>query len=80
MGIKDFVTKKAMDWKMKDLPEEQKQMVMAMYEKNPELMETIAKEIQHKVKNEGKSEMAASMEVMRKHQSELQKLAMGMKK
>ena len=80
MGIKDYLTKKAIDWKMKDLPEAQKQMVMQLYENNPGLMEKIAKEVQHKVKKEGQSEMAASMEVMRKYQSELQKAAMGVKK
>ena len=80
MGIKDFFTKKVVDWKMKDLPEDQKKMVMALYEQNPELMEKIAGEVQHKVKKEGKSEMAASMEVMRKYQSELQKMTMGMKR
>jgi len=80
MGIKDFLTKKVIDWKMKDLPEAQKQMIMQMYESNPELMEKIAKEVQHKVKSEGKSEMAASMEVMRKYQSELQKVAMNIKR
>jgi len=79
MGIKDFFTKKVVDWKMKDVPEAQKQMVMQLYESNPELMEKIAKEVQHKVKNEGKSEMAASMEIMRKYQSELQKAVMGQK-
>lgn len=80
MGIKDFVTKKVIDWKMKDVPEAQKQMIMQLYEANPELMEKIAKEVQQKVKSEGKSEMAASMEVMRKYQSELQKAAMSIQK
>lgn len=77
MGIKDFFTKKYIDHKMKNLPPEQKEMVMQMYEKNPELMEKIATEVQNKVKHENKSEMVASMEVMRKYQSELQKTMTG---
>lgn len=43
-------------------------------EKNPELFEKIQKEIKAKQKD-GKGEMAATMEVMRKYQAELQKLA-----
>ena len=39
----------------------------------PELFKRISKEIEQK-KKEGKSEMAAAMEVMRKHQGEIQKL------
>jgi hypothetical protein len=50
-------------------------MMMRAIEKDPEFFENIAKEIEQKVK-EGKSKNAASMEVMRKHQGELQKLMM----
>jgi hypothetical protein len=60
---------------MKGVPQAQQDIMLSAVEKNPEFFENIAKEIQQKVK-EGKSETAASMEVMRKHQGELRKLMM----
>jgi hypothetical protein len=72
MGIKDFFVKKLIASKLKDVPEAQREQIIALVSENPELFEKIGKEIQQKVK-EGKSEMAASMEVMRKYQSEIQK-------
>ncbi len=72
MGIKDFFVKKLIASKLKDVPEAQREQIIALVTENPELFEKIGKEIQQKVK-EGKSEMAASMEVMRKYQSEMQK-------
>lgn len=73
MGIKDFFVKKLMESKLKDVPEAQREQIIALVSENPELFEKIGKEIQQKVK-EGKSEMAASMEVMRKYQGEIQKV------
>jgi hypothetical protein len=72
MGIKDFFVKKLIESKLKDVPPEQREVIVKLVSENPELFEKIGKEIQQKVK-EGKSEMAASMEVMRKYQSEIQK-------
>lgn len=76
MGIKDFFVKKMIESKLKDVPKEQQEQIIAMIQENPELFEKIGKEIQQKTKNEGKSEMAASMEVMRKYQSEIQQAMM----
>jgi ribosome recycling factor len=73
MGIKDFFVKKFIESKLKDLPEEQREQIVKLVSENPELFEKIGKDIQQKIK-EGKSEMAASMEVMRKYQSEMQKI------
>ena len=55
----------------------EQEKLMQLVEKNPELFEKIAKETQLKMKNEGKSQMTAAMEVMKKHQGELQKLQNG---
>jgi hypothetical protein len=52
----------------------QQQMLIAMVEKNPELFEKIAKEIEV-LKKQGKGEMAASMMVMKKYQAQIQKAA-----
>lgn len=60
--------------KAQGVPEAQIDMVIKMMEKNPELFKTIASEIQAKVKG-GMDQMAASMEVMKKYEAELKKLA-----
>ena len=56
------------------VPEAQIDMLIGMMEKNPELFKTIALEIKEKTKN-GMDQMSASMEVMKKYESELKKLA-----
>jgi GTPase len=76
MGIKDFFVKKLIESKLKGVPKEQQEQIIAVVQENPELFEKIGKEIQNKTKNEGKSEMVASMEVMRKYQSEIQNAMM----
>jgi hypothetical protein len=70
--FKNFLLKKML--RTQGVPENQIDMVIAMMEKNPELFKTIASEIQIKVKD-GMDQMAASMEVMKKYESELKKLA-----
>jgi hypothetical protein len=47
-------------------------MVMTLMEKNPQLMEKIAKEIKAEMKG-GKDQTAAAMKVMPKYQVEIQK-------
>lgn len=69
--FKQFLLKKAMQYKMKDLPEAQQQMVTTLIENHPELFQKIAKEVEHKVKKEGRNEMLAMMEVSKKYQKEL---------
>ena len=73
MGIKNYFLKKYLKTKMKGVPEEQQEMIIKLVEKNPQLFEKIGNEVKQKTK-EGKNEMAATMEVMRKYQSDIQKL------
>lgn len=49
-------------------------MIIKMVNENPELFKKISEEVDRKVKHEGKEKMAATFEVMRKYQGELQKL------
>lgn len=58
---------------MKDVPADQQEKILNAFEANPELFETIAKEVQESMKG-GKDQMAATMEVMMKHQEELRKI------
>lgn len=60
-----------MDRQLKDAPPEQKQMIMEMMEKNPKLFEKIAKEMQAELKANGNNQMAASMKVLPKYQTEI---------
>lgn len=71
--IKEFLLKQVVKRQLKGVPEAEVDRILAIVEKNPELFKKIGDEIQAKVKA-GRSQMAASMEVMRAHQSELQKV------
>lgn len=73
MGIKGFMLKQMLKSKMKGLPEAEQERMLSMIEKNPDFFKRIGEEVQSKIKG-GKTEMEATMEVMRKHQSEFQKL------
>lgn len=71
--MKKFLMRKMMERQMKGVPKDQQEMIINAVEKNPELFEQIAKEIQQKTK-EGKDQQSAAFEVMRNHQAELQKI------
>lgn len=74
MGIfKNFLLKQALKTKMKDVPEAEREQMLALVEKNPAFFKKIGEEVQKRVKS-GQSEMAATMVVMRQHQAELQKI------
>lgn len=71
--IKEFLLKQAVKHGAKNLPKEQADALSLAVEKNPELFEKIAKEIEE-LKKQGKPEMYASLDVMKKYQKELQEL------
>jgi hypothetical protein len=73
MAIKDFFLKQAVKYGSKNLPKDQQDMLMKAVEKDPELFQKIAKEVEE-LKKQGKPEMYAAIDVMKKYQSELQKL------
>jgi hypothetical protein len=75
MGVKDFFIKQMLKAKLRNVPEAQRDMLMGMVEKNPDFFKKIGEEIE-KRKKSGQSEMEATMQVMREHQAELQKLMM----
>ena len=70
--FQNFLLKKML--RTQGVPEAQIEMFIKMMEKNPELFKIIAAEIQEKVKS-GMSQMDASMQVMKKYEVELKKLA-----
>jgi hypothetical protein len=68
---------KMLEKQLKNLPKDQQEAIMAAFEKDPEFFKKMAEEIKAQVKS-GKSEQAASMNVMMKNQNKLRDL-MGMK-
>lgn len=75
MGVKDFLTEKLIRAKMKGLPKNQQDMFIKLVNENPELFKKIGNEVKA-LKKGGMSEMTATMQVMRKHQAEIQKVMM----
>lgn len=73
MGIQSFLLKQVAKSKMKDMPEEQRNMLLGMLEKNPEIFKKIGEEIERRKKG-GENEMKATMEVMKKYRTELAEL------
>ncbi len=71
--LKEFLLKKMIKSQLKGVPDAQIDHIIGLVEKNPDLFKKIGDEIQAKVKA-GRSQQAASMEVMRAHQAELQKV------
>ena len=71
MAIQDFLLNQAMKWKMKDVPEAQREQIMALVKKNPELFKKIGEEVDRRVKKGGEQQMKATMEVMKKYKAEL---------
>jgi hypothetical protein len=71
--IKEFFIKQAVKHGAKNLPKDQADALAAAVEKNPELFAKISKEIEA-LKKQGKPEMYAALDVMKKYQKELQGL------
>ena len=70
MSLRSLLMKKMLQSKMKGVPPEQQEKILAMIDKNPDFFQKIALEVQEKMK-EGKDQMAATMEVMSKYQDDL---------
>ena len=69
--VKNFALKKLIDSQMKGVPEDQKQMIMEMLDKDPKLFEKIAKEMKAELKLNGNNQTAAAMKVLPKYQKEI---------
>ncbi len=68
--LKEFLMKKMIQSKMKDVPQEEQEKILKMVEKNPQLFQKIALEVQEKIKG-GKDQMSATMEVVKSYEQEL---------
>ena len=70
MSVQSFLLKHYANWKLKDVPPAQRELMTALVTKNPELFKKIGEEIERRKKG-GESETKAAMEVMKKHRAEL---------
>ena len=68
--LKRLLLKKMLGKQLAGMPEEEQEKMLSMIEKNPELFQKMALEIQGKIKG-GKDQMTATLEVTQKYQSEL---------
>jgi len=69
--LKNMAMKKVLQSQMKNVPEDQQQMIMEMVEKKPELFQKIATEMQAELKTNGNNQMAAATKVLPKYQAEI---------
>jgi hypothetical protein len=69
--LKNFAIKKLLESQLKNVPADQKQMIMEMLEKDPVLFEKIAKEMSAELKSNGNNQMAAATKVLPKYQKEI---------
>ena len=68
--IKDFLMRKMLAAKMKDIPQAEQDKMIALVQKNPQLFQQIAIEVQQKMK-EGKDQFSAAKEVMQKYETQI---------
>ncbi len=71
--MKEFLMKKMLASKMKGVPQADQDKVFGMLEKNPELFQKIAMEIQEEMKK-GVNQMTATQNVVKRHESDLKGL------
>jgi hypothetical protein len=69
----NFILKQLIKSKMKGVPDEQVNMIIAAFEKNPEFFKTLAERIKAKTDG-GMSEQDAAMKVMQEHGDEIKKM------
>ncbi len=71
---KNFMMRKLLEKQLANVPADQKELIMTMVEKDPELFQKIAVEMQAELKKNGNNQMSAAMKVLPKYQAQLQVL------
>ena len=72
--LKKFFLKQALKSQMKNVPEKDREKIMTIVDKNPDLLIKIAEEVQIKVKA-GQEMISAMTEVMKMHEAELKEIS-----
>lgn len=73
MSIQGLLLNQYAKWKMRNLPKEERERMVALVSKDPALFKKMGEEIERRKKG-GESEMKANMEVMKKYRIELSAL------
>ncbi len=73
MTLKDFLFKKTIERKISGMTDEQKKAVLGLFEKNPEFLDTIVKNVQKEVESGRKTDEAVKY-VMEKNQKQLMEI------
>ena len=73
MSIQSFLLNQYAKWKLKDVPEAQREQMTALVTKDPQLFKKIGGEIERRKKG-GESETKAALDVMKKYRAELSAL------
>jgi hypothetical protein len=73
MSLQSFLLNQYAKWKLKDVPEAQREQMTELVTKDPALFKKIGEEIERRKKG-GESEMKAAMDVMKKYRNELSQL------
>lgn len=73
MSIKTFFLRKMLESKLKGVSKEDQDKIFAMLEKNPDFFQKIGGEVEEEMKK-GKDQMAATMEVVKRHENDLRGL------
>lgn len=71
--FKEFLMKKLLQSKLKNLPQKDQDRILTLVTKNPKLFEEIAMKIKKKT-DAGADQMMATMTVMKEYQGQIQKL------
>lgn len=71
--FKEFLMKKLLQSKLKNLPEKEQERILTLVTKNPKLFEEIALKIKKKT-DAGADQMMATMTVMKEYQHQIQQL------
>ncbi|MFA6338852.1 MAG: hypothetical protein WCW87_02255 [Candidatus Paceibacterota bacterium] len=69
----DSFLEKMLSMKLNNLPAAEKEKMMGIIKNNPDFFRKIVLEVNQKIK-EGKSQLSATMEVMKAHEDELKNL------
>ena len=70
MSIQSFLLNQYAKWKLKDVPEAQREQMTALVIKDPQLFKKIGEEIERRKKG-GENETKAALAVMKKYRTEL---------
>jgi hypothetical protein len=73
MSLGSALLKRMLATQLKDVPEPEREKIITVIEKNPQLFQTLAQKVQKKMKA-GVEQRTALMEVMREHENELKDL------